>query len=115
MHEGETRSGDGEDDPAARAVHQEYAGKARRKLVGTIVVMGGVGIGIFGLLIGVSIGLAVFEDLWGILGVLGGLFLLALGFSIFQLINWRCPRCQASFKALRNPRFCHNCGVRLRE
>jgi rubrerythrin len=47
--------------------------------------------------------------------IIGVGFLLLMGLGCFQFINWRCPRCRHQFSGQRNPRFCSNCGVRLRE
>lgn len=115
MHGEGMRPGFDEDDEVVWVIREEYARKARRKLVGTVVVLSSVGIGFFGMMIGAAMELVVFDGVWGFLAVIGGMFMVALGFSIFQLINWRCPRCQSQFKVLRNPRYCYNCGVRLRE
>jgi predicted amidophosphoribosyltransferase len=38
-----------------------------------------------------------------------------LFYGLFGLINQRCPRCAKSQSRVRNPRFCYNCGLRLRE
>jgi hypothetical protein len=42
-------------------------------------------------------------------------FLPVLFYGLFGLINQRCPRCAKSQSRVRNPRFCYNCGLRLRE
>jgi hypothetical protein len=42
-------------------------------------------------------------------------FLPVLFFALFSMINYRCTRCSKTLTRLRNPRFCFNCGLRLRE
>jgi hypothetical protein len=42
-------------------------------------------------------------------------FLPVLFYSLFSMINYRCPRCSKTLTRLRHPRFCFNCGLRLRE
>lgn len=36
-------------------------------------------------------------------------------FIPFSYLFGRCPRCSLNLTRVRNPRFCWNCGVRLRE
>ena len=76
----------------------------------------GIGVvGLIGIIAAASMGTLNFGSPWMLFAMIGGVFMVLIGFSLFQMINWRCPRCQTQFRALRNPRFCYNCGVRLRD
>ena len=36
-------------------------------------------------------------------------------FSVFTLMNWRCPSCKGWLGRGISPNYCRNCGVRLQE
>ena len=42
-------------------------------------------------------------------------FLPLLLYTLFGMINNRCPRCAKNMSRVPNPRFCFNCGLHLRE
>jgi Na+/citrate or Na+/malate symporter len=46
--------------------------------------------------------------------VVAALLLFIVGAGVFSLGNWRCPACNRYLGQQVNPRFCSNCGVRLR-
>ena len=47
--------------------------------------------------------------------IIPALFLPVLFYVLFSMVNCRCPRCSTNQSRLRNPRFCFNCGLRLRD
>lgn len=51
---------------------------------------------------------------WGI-AFIPAFFLPVLCYTLFAMIIQRCPRCAKQQTRIRNPRFCFNCGLRLRE
>lgn len=42
-------------------------------------------------------------------------FLPLLFYVLFGMVNNRCPRCSGNQSRQRNPRFCFNCGLRMRD
>jgi|GEM_PF-2091899 len=108
----------GEEDEQARQgriVMHEYAWKLRAKRWSHWFSLGSLGLGTLLLSVMGATEVFVFEDPIVYLWLLSGGLMLLLAVGIYQLINWRCPQCQSQFHAQRNPRFCSNCGVRLRE
>ncbi len=97
------------------AIRLEYRSKLKFKRVGTIIVLGFTMLGFAAVVVGVMGG--VFGPWTGEVGAafVSGMFLIVFVYAVCQAINWRCPRCAGRFGAQRNPRFCSNCGVRLRE
>ena len=99
----------------AEGIRLEYQRKYGNKRLGNLVLIGVLLVGIVTLVVGMGGDLALFQNGVAFFAVIGGILTIVMCFSIFQMINWRCPRCQKGFGSQRNPRFCANCGVRLRE
>jgi hypothetical protein len=99
----------------AEGIRLEYRRKQRNKRLGNFLLIGVLLVGIVTLVVAMSSDLVLFSNGFAFFAVIGGMLTIVMCFWIFQMINWRCPRCQKGFGSQRNPRFCANCGVRLRE
>jgi hypothetical protein len=98
-----------------RMVMHEYARKVRVK---RWMYWGSLGVFVGGIclcIVAAVTGIFVFKNREVYLVLISLGLLMLLGVGVAQMIYWRCPQCRGQFRAQRNPRFCSNCGVRLRE
>lgn len=101
------------DDPQAELCRAEWLRRRQRQRVGGWILMGWVlVVTIFVLLLGFGVlELPTSNPLY----VFPFYFVPVLIFGMFNMINGRCPRCNQGLGRVRNPRFCFNCGLKLRE